>query len=163
MVASTKVASARGFRGQEREPHSGCLESEADGEVGMLLYLQRAGNPVFHGPAKVVRQAGGDISHPGGDDFPRAARDDDLVQLDVRYRRDQGEIAFLLADDFVAGGERYERFQPASHGHGHAVLNVSRDSFGQAAHFIHSFSLYLLAPLSSSSGAELARPMDNAL
>src|SRR4029077_2303086 len=85
------------------------------------------------------------------DNLCHATRADQLIELQVGYRANQGEALSVLPDDFIARSERNERFQSASHRDGHAVLDVIGNRVMKRAHFVHVRHLYLLTPWRSTA------------
>jgi len=86
------------------------------------------------------------IADPRCNDLFNTARADKLIELDIRNRRDQRQLPFPLADDFVTRRERNQRFQPTAHGDRHAVLHVRRNGLMEALNFRHG-SLWKLLPV----------------
>jgi hypothetical protein len=53
----------------------------------------------------------------------------------------------------MAGGERYQRFQRATHRDRHAVLYIALDRFTEGAKFAHGTIFYLLGIFNSMLGS----------
>ena len=98
--------------------------------VAVLFQLQRPGPGVLHRITEPVQRADAGIAAPGEDQPAHAAGADELVVDHVRGHPDQREVAALLPDHFVPGGERNEVGE-AFHGHGVAVMNGRGDGFGE--------------------------------
>lgn len=99
------------------------------------------------------------IADPRCNDLFDTARADELIELDIRNRRDQRQLPFPLADGFVTGREWNERFQSTAHGDRHAVLHVRRNGLMEALNFRHGSlrkSLPVLSNLYGSNSVRLA-------
>jgi hypothetical protein len=116
----------------------------------MLLNFNRLRYAGFGRPPVIVTETGGDIADPGCDDLFNATGADQLVELHIGYRRDQGEIFLSLPYNLVAGGEWNQRFEPAPHGDGTAVMDVLRDSVMEISNLVHIRHLYPLCEWSST-------------
>jgi hypothetical protein len=101
----------------------------------------------------------GNIADPGCDDLFYATSADQLIELHIGYRRDQGEVFFLLPYNLVAGGEWNQRFQRASHGDGVAVVDVLRDSVMESSKLVHIRHLYPLCEWSSTQSNRVLSSM----
>src|SRR5687768_2401039 len=110
----------------------------------MLLNFNRLRYTGFGRPPVVVTETGGDIADPGGDNLLYATGADQLVELHVGDRRDQGEVLFFLPYNLIAGGEWNQRFQPASHRDGISVIDAFRDGIMKTSKLVHIRHLYPL-------------------
>ena len=133
-----EIAALDGSGRQKGNAHRRGLKAEADGEIRMLLDLDRIGHACFRGTPVIVSESCGHVADPGGDDFFDATRADQLIELHVGDRPDQRQVLFFLTDDFMARGERDERFQRATHRDRHAVLDVEGDGVAQRAKLVHT-------------------------
>src|SRR4026207_1997830 len=93
----------------------------------MFLYFDKVRNASFGRAPVIVPQTGGDVADPRGDDFPNTAGADQLVELYVGDRSDQGQIPFLLTNDLMTRGEGDQRFERTAHGNRSAILDVESD------------------------------------
>jgi hypothetical protein len=96
----------------------------------VVANLDRARHALFGGAAVGVPEASADVAGPCGHHTLYAARPDQLVEQDVGDRPDQREVAPLLADDLVAGGEGNQRLERAADRYGVAVADVASDRVG---------------------------------
>jgi hypothetical protein len=78
-----------------------------------------------------VREAGGDVPHPGRVHAAHAARADELIEEDVGDRSDERELAPALADELVREGEGDRRLERAADGDGRPVRDEARDGLLQ--------------------------------
>ena len=90
---------------QEGQSHSRRLERQTNGKIGMLLDFQRYRLAKFGGTAKIVAQPCGHIANPRRLNLLNAAGADELIELYIGYRSDQGQILAVLADDSMARGK----------------------------------------------------------
>jgi hypothetical protein len=74
------------------------------GGVAVFLDLERAGPAVFVGIAEAAQRTDARVAAPGKDHLLHAAHADQLIVDQVRGHADQGQVLFLLPDDFVSGG-----------------------------------------------------------
>ena len=110
----------------------------------MFLDFDGVGNSRFRGAAIIVPQSRRHVANPGGNNFLHATCADELIKLHIRNRPDKSQISSLLADDFIARGERDQRFERAAHGDGHVIVNVRGNGIMKRAHFVHNGHLYLV-------------------
>src|SRR5271166_360132 len=93
----------------------------------MIFDRDRARDAVLGRAPVIVAQPGADVARPGGDDGLHAAGADELIKENVGDRADERQIALVLADELVAGGERDERFERQPERDRGAVGDVLRD------------------------------------
>ena len=67
-------------------------------------------NGLLGGTPVAVAQSFADITHPRCCNPLNASRPYQLIEEDIRNRSDQGQAAPLLANDFVGGRKRDQRF-----------------------------------------------------
>jgi hypothetical protein len=116
----------------------------------VILDFNRVRYAGFGRPPVIVTETRGNIADPGCEDLFYATGANQLVELHVGYRRDQGEVFLTLSYNLVAGGEWNQRFEAAPHGDGTAVMDVSRDCVMETSNLVHIRHLYPLCEWSST-------------
>jgi len=114
----------------EREPGRAGHVPVRHPRVAVLLELQRDRPPVLHRVAEPVQRPDTRVAAPGEDQLARAARADELVVDQVGCHPDQRQVAPLLADQLVAGGERYQ-VRETLHRHRVAVMHGAPHGLGE--------------------------------
>ena len=105
-------------------------QRERDGEVGVVVDLDVARDPLLGRAAVAVTEALGDVPDPRRGDPPHTARADELVEQRIRYRTHELEIPPPLADDLVPGRERDQRLEGAAHRDSGPIRNEPLDGLG---------------------------------
>jgi len=95
----------------------------------MIFYAEAAG---LDCPSEIVTGARDDISHPGRPHLPHASAADHLIKQYVGNRSDKREIFFVLPDNLMGSGERYQRFKRKTHGYRTAIGDKTLDGFGKS-------------------------------
>jgi hypothetical protein len=97
----------------------------------VFVNFKRARPAFFDGIAQAVQRADAGIASPGKNQFPDEAHSDHLVVENIGRHADQGEIAAILADDFMARGKGDE-VRESFEGDGVAIVDEPGDCLLEA-------------------------------
>ena len=126
-IRAQDIAAQQGSRGQARHVPRRGPEREGDGEVRVVVDLERTWDPVLARSPVAVAETLGHVADPGGGDAAHAPGADELVEQGIRDGPDQLEVPPALPDHLVPGGEGDERLEGGAHCHGGAIGHVSLD------------------------------------
>src|SRR5262249_45244149 len=115
----------------------GGLQRQRDGEVRVVLDLERPRDPLLERPAEAVARAVLDVADPGRHHPAGAAGRDELVEADVGDGADEREVAAALADQLVGGGEGNEALQRGAQGHDTPIRDVPAHRLDQRQDLAH--------------------------
>src|SRR6266704_4038109 len=139
MIAFGAVAAERAFCRQERNAHGSGLQRERYGEVGHVEDLHAI---LLDGAAEIIDGAHHYVAYPGGDDFLNASGADQLIEESVGNGADQGQVAFGLTDDFVAGGKGDHLLHLQAERDGRTIGDELGDGVMHGAEFRHHSSRF---------------------
>ncbi len=121
---------------RQRQPSRARFERIGHGRMAVFEDLDRMRPAFLDRIAQPVQRTHTGVAAPGKDQLLGAAGADHLVVDQIRRHADQGQIAFLLADDFVAGRKR-NQMREAFQGRGGPVGHISIHRLGQGQEFSH--------------------------
>jgi hypothetical protein len=123
---------------EHRERESGGTGHISIGQAGVAVFidLESAGPGILDRVAEAMEGADAGIPAPGEDQLGGTTHPDHLVEEQIRGEPDEREIGHTLADDFVAGGKRYEVGE-SLHGDGIAVMDQQLDGLRQCQYLCH--------------------------